>query len=54
MMTEEEKAKKIKEIYDEAVAKLDTLARKRSEIVKDYIKELENKKIEALRSNLGL
>ena len=39
-------------IYDEAIMKLKSLKTERSEIIADYIKDLEQKKIQALRDNL--
>ncbi len=53
-MTPEEQAKKIKEIYDEAMQKLEKLGGERKEIIRNYIKELENQKINAIRASLGL
>ena len=60
-MTPEDQAKKIEEIYNEAIKKLDLLAqereklvRERDNIIRGYIKELENKKIEAIRASLEL
>jgi hypothetical protein len=60
-MTPQEQAKKIEEIYNEAIAKLDVLAQERSNLVKErqdairgYIKDLETKKVDAIRASLGL
>ena len=60
-MTPQEQTKKIEEIYNEAIAKFDVLAQERSNLVKErqdtirgYIKDLEAKKIEAIRASLGL
>lgn len=60
-MTPAQKAKKIQEIYDTAVAKIKvlgeerkTLVKKRKNIVKSYIKDLETKKIATIRSSMGL
>lgn len=60
-MTPQEQAKKIEEIYNEAIAKLDVLAQERSNLVKErqdairgYIKDLETKKVDAIRTSLGL
>jgi hypothetical protein len=36
------------------MAKLDMLSKEKNEIVKGYIKELENQKIKAVRDSLGL
>jgi len=60
-MTPQEQAKKIEEIYNEAILKLNVLAQERSILVKErqdiirgYIKDLETKKIDAIRTSLGL
>ena len=53
-MTKEEQAKKIEEIYNEAISKLEVLAKKRKDIVRNYIKELEAQKVDAIRASLGL
>jgi hypothetical protein len=60
-MTPQQQADRIKEIYDEAIKKLDSLAveregllRERQEIIKGHIKELEVQKIEAIRQSLSL
>lgn len=53
-MTPEEQAQKIEEIYNEAMAKLEMLSKEKNEIVKGYIKELENQKVNAIRDSLGL
>lgn len=53
-MTEEERVKKIEEIYNDAKQKLKDLGNKRRDIVRNYIKELENKKVDAIRASLGL
>jgi predicted transcriptional regulator len=60
-MTPEEQAKKIEEIYNEAIEKLNVLAQERSNLVKKrqdavrgYIKDLETKKVDAIRASLGL
>lgn len=60
-MTPEEQAKKIEEIYNEAMQKLEALGKERSSLVKErqdiisgYIKELETQKISAVRQSLGL
>ncbi len=53
-MTEEEKAKKIEEIYAEAGEKLKILFAKREDIVRKYIKELEAQKVDAIRASLEL
>jgi|GEM_PF-1155911 len=60
-MTPEEQAKKIEEIYNEAMRKLEVLAQERNNLVKErqetirgYIKDLETKKVDAIRASLGL
>ena len=60
-MTKEEQAKKIEEIYNEAIKKLQKLGQERAELVKErgdiikgYIKDLELKKVGAIRASLGL
>ncbi len=53
-MTEEERAIKIEEVYNDAKQKLEELGNKRHGIVKDYIKELEAQKVDAIRASLGL
>jgi len=50
----EEQAQKIKEIYDKAIAELDELGRQKQQIIKKYIKELEEQKIETLRKTLSI
>jgi len=51
-MTKEEKAKKIKEIHNKAKIKLKELEEKRKKIVRNYIKELEDQKIDAIRASI--
>ena len=53
-MTPEEQAKKIEEIYNEAMKKLASLGNQHKEIIHNYIKELELKKVDAIRASLGL
>ncbi|MDB4984530.1 MAG: hypothetical protein JWM20_709 [Patescibacteria group bacterium] len=53
-MTPEQQAEKIKEIYDEAIRKLDEIGHERQEIIKAYIAKLESQKIDAIRASLGL
>lgn len=53
-MTPEEQAKKIEEIYNEAIQKLEKLGGERKEIIRNYIKELEAQKVSAIRTSLGL
>ncbi|HEY4513645.1 MAG TPA: hypothetical protein VJH06_04010 [Candidatus Paceibacterota bacterium] len=60
-MTPAEEAKRIEEIYNEAIVKLDVLAQEREKLIKEreniihgYIKELEDKKVAAIRKSLGL
>ncbi len=54
VMTPEEQANKIEEIYNEAMVKLEGLSKERNEIIKGYIKELESQKVNAIRDSLGL
>lgn len=51
-MTKEEQAKKIEEIYNEALKKLEVLNKKRKGIIASYIKELEAQKIDAIRASI--
>lgn len=51
-MTEEEQVKKIKEITDNAIAQLKALGEKKHAIIRNYIKELEAKKIEKIRASI--
>ncbi len=51
-MTNEEKAKKIEEIYNEAMRKLAELGKERKEIISKYIKELEAQKISAIKESI--
>lgn len=51
-MTPTEKAKKIEEIYNEAIKKLEALEKERKGIVSGYIKELETQKIDAIRASI--
>jgi hypothetical protein len=51
-MTPQEKAKKIEEIYDEAIRKLQELDKRRKNIISVYIKELEAQKIDAIRASI--
>ena len=53
-MTPQEQAQKIEELYNEAMAKIAELEKERNKIIADYIKELEAKKMEALRASMGL
>lgn len=53
-MTPEEQAKKIEEIYNEAMQKFEALGAERQAIIRGYIKELEAQKISAVRQSLGL
>lgn len=53
-MTKEERVKKIEEIYNDAKRKLEVLGKEREGIVRNYIKELETKKVGAIRASLGL
>lgn len=51
-MTPEE-AKQLTAIYDEAIQKMNALANEKQSIIKQYIKDLEEQKIKALREHLG-
>ena len=51
-MTPQEQAKKIEEIYNEAMQKLKVLGAERKGIIQDYIKELEAQKVSAVRASL--
>jgi len=53
-MTPQDQAKKIEEIYNEAIQKMEALGNERKEIVHGYIKELEAQKAGAIRASLGL
>jgi len=53
-MTPEEQAKKIEEIYNETIMKMEEIGKHRQDIVREYIKELEAQKISAVRQSLGL
>jgi uncharacterized protein YqeY len=53
-MTPQEQAKKIEEIYNEAMRKLGELDKERKGLVSGYIKELEAQKIDAIRASMGL
>ena len=52
IMTPQEQAKKIEEIYNEAIKKLEELDKERKSIIINYIKELEDKKIDAIRASI--
>jgi len=51
-MTAQEQAKKIEEIYNEAIKKLAELDKERKCIVSSYIKELEAQKIDVIRASI--
>jgi mRNA-degrading endonuclease RelE of RelBE toxin-antitoxin system len=53
-MTPEEQIQKIEEIYNEAIREIEKLNTERQKIISLYIKELETKKIEAIRVSIGL
>lgn len=53
-MAKEEQVKKIEEIYDEAMKRLEELNKERKGIVTKYIKEIEAQKIDAIRTSMGL
>jgi hypothetical protein len=50
----EEQVKQLNAIYEEAIEKLKGIQMEKQEIVKAYIKELEEAKIRALQASLGL
>jgi hypothetical protein len=50
----EDQAHNIKEIYDKAIAELEELGLQKQVIIKHYISKLEEQKIQALKSSLGL
>ena len=58
-MIKEEQTKKIEEIYNEAMKKLEILGQKRANLIKErqeairgYIEDLEIKKVDAVRASL--
>ncbi len=53
-MTNEEKAKKIEEIYSGAIEKIKKLEEERNKVISNYIKELEQQKIDAIRASMDL
>ena len=53
-MTTEEKVKKIEEIYNDAIKKMEEIGKKRQGIVGNYIKDLEVKKADAIRASINL
>jgi len=60
-MTQEEQAHEVEKIYNEAIAKLELLVEERAILVEEYkdvvrgfIKDLELKKVSAVRQSLGL
>lgn len=50
----EEQVRQLNAIYEEAIEKLKGIQMEKQEIVKAYIKELEEAKIRALQASLGL
>jgi len=54
MTITEEQVKQLNAIYEEAIEKLKGIQMEKQEIVKAYIKELEEAKIRALQASLGL
>lgn len=59
MQMTEDQIKEINAVYDEAIAKLTVLVEKRNGLIKDYhdaihrhIKDLEQKKIDALKASI--
>lgn len=51
-MTPEEKAQKINEIYENAIAQLQILKQKRKDIIKHEIEKAEAEEIEKIRASL--
>lgn len=51
-MTKEEKIKKIEEIYQETITKVEALEKQQKQLVGDYIHKLEEEKIEKIRKSL--
>lgn len=51
-MTPEEKAQKINEIYENAIAELQILKQKRKDIIKHEIEKTEAEEIEKIRASL--
>jgi hypothetical protein len=49
-----EQVEEMKKIYDEAIKKLEALTVEKQDIIKGYIKELEDQKMKAVRESLGL
>lgn len=44
----------IKTLYQDTISKLDILKAKRKAIVKEYVKELEDQKLQNIRKSLGI
>lgn len=53
-LTPEQISLEIEKIYNEAIARLRVLGKERDDIINDYIKELEQQKIAAIRASIGL
>jgi hypothetical protein len=53
-LTPEQISLEIEKIYNEAIVRLRTLGKERDDIINDYIKELEQQKIVAIRASIGL
>ncbi len=51
-MDPQDDAQKVKEIYDEAIKKLESLGFEHKSIVRSYLKEVESKQIEDLKQSL--
>lgn len=51
-MTSQEQAQKIEEIYNNTIIKVKNLELEQKKIVSDYIKKLEQEKIEQIRKTL--
>jgi hypothetical protein len=52
-MTSDEKARKINEIYEDAIRKLEVLKQKRRDIIKQEITKTEAEEIEKIRASLS-
>lgn len=52
-MTPQEQAQKIEEIYNNTIIKVKNLELEQKKIVSDYIKKLEQEKIEQIRKTLS-
>lgn len=48
-----EKAEKIEKIYQEYIGKIEELRKKQNQVINNFIKKMEEAKMEELRSKLG-